>query len=74
MGIDHTRLVYRYAGRDFRLSDVDGKRDPPGAELTLRIPRSDGAVATFPSRRRYATMDVGNPKAVPWASHAYPGR
>ena len=25
MGIDHTRLVYRYAGRDFRLSDVDGK-------------------------------------------------
>jgi hypothetical protein len=25
MGIDHTRLVYRYAGRDFRLTDVDGK-------------------------------------------------
>ena len=24
MGIDHTRLVYRYAGRDFRLTDVDG--------------------------------------------------
>ena len=24
-GIDHTRLVYRYAGRDFRPSDVDGK-------------------------------------------------
>jgi hypothetical protein len=24
MGIDHTRLVYRYAGRDFRLTDIDG--------------------------------------------------
>jgi Protein of unknown function (DUF1501) len=24
MGIDHRRLVYRYAGRDFRLTDVDG--------------------------------------------------
>jgi hypothetical protein len=24
MGIDHTRLVYRYAGRDFRLTDVEG--------------------------------------------------
>jgi hypothetical protein len=25
MGIDHTRLVYRYAGRDFRLTDVGGE-------------------------------------------------
>jgi uncharacterized protein (DUF1501 family) len=25
MGIDHTRLTYRYAGRDFRLTDVDGQ-------------------------------------------------
>jgi hypothetical protein len=25
MGLDHTRLVYRYAGRDFRLTDVDGQ-------------------------------------------------
>lgn len=25
MGVDHTRLTYRYAGRDFRLTDVDGK-------------------------------------------------
>lgn len=24
MGIDHERLTYRYAGRDFRLTDVDG--------------------------------------------------
>jgi hypothetical protein len=24
MGIDQTRRVYRYAGRDFRLTDVDG--------------------------------------------------
>jgi len=25
MGIDHTRLTYRYAGRDFRLTDVHGQ-------------------------------------------------
>ena len=25
MGLDHTRLTYRYAGRDFRLTDVAGK-------------------------------------------------
>jgi hypothetical protein len=25
MGIDHTRLTYRYAGRDFRLTDVRGE-------------------------------------------------
>jgi hypothetical protein len=24
LGIDHTRLTYRYAGRDFRLTDVHG--------------------------------------------------
>jgi hypothetical protein len=25
MGIDHTRLTYRYSGRDFRLTDVAGR-------------------------------------------------
>lgn len=25
LGIDHTKLTYRYSGRDFRLTDVDGK-------------------------------------------------
>lgn len=25
LGLDHTRLTYRYAGRDFRLTDVDGE-------------------------------------------------
>lgn len=25
LGIDHTRLTYCYAGRDFRLTDVHGK-------------------------------------------------
>jgi arylsulfatase A-like enzyme len=24
MGIDHTKLTYRYSGRDFRLTDVAG--------------------------------------------------
>ena len=26
LGIDHERLTYRYAGRDFRLTDVHGTR------------------------------------------------
>jgi uncharacterized protein (DUF1501 family) len=25
MGLDHTRLTYRYSGRDFRLTDVHGR-------------------------------------------------
>jgi hypothetical protein len=25
LGLDHKRLTYRYAGRDFRLTDVSGK-------------------------------------------------
>jgi hypothetical protein len=25
LGLDHERLTYRYAGRDFRLTDVHGK-------------------------------------------------
>jgi len=25
LGIDHTRLTFRYAGRDFRLTDVAGR-------------------------------------------------
>ncbi len=25
LGMDHKRLTYRYAGRDFRLTDVHGK-------------------------------------------------
>jgi hypothetical protein len=25
MGLDHTKLTYRFQGRDFRLTDVSGK-------------------------------------------------
>jgi len=25
LGLDHTKLTYRYSGRDFRLTDVEGK-------------------------------------------------
>jgi hypothetical protein len=25
LGIDHIKLIYRYSGRDFRLTDVSGK-------------------------------------------------
>ena len=25
LGLDHTRLTYRHAGRDFRLTDVSGE-------------------------------------------------
>ncbi|WP_309712478.1 hypothetical protein [Armatimonas sp.] len=35
-GIDHTKLTYRYAGRDYRLTDVDGVR----AAKVLKDPSS----------------------------------
>jgi hypothetical protein len=25
MGVEHTRLIYRYQGRDFRLTDIHGE-------------------------------------------------
>jgi hypothetical protein len=25
LGLDHTKLTYRYSGRDFRLTDVHGR-------------------------------------------------
>ena len=33
LGIDHTKLTYRYAGRDFRLTDVYGERKDGPAGL-----------------------------------------
>ncbi len=45
MGIDHTRLTYRYAGRDFRLTDVAGRwstrssRDGTVSDRTSDPPR-----------------------------------
>jgi hypothetical protein len=27
LGIDHTKLTYRFQGRDFRLTDVAGRKD-----------------------------------------------
>ena len=43
LGIDHERLTYRYAGRDFRLTDVDG--EVVCAILSLR-----------PNRRGFASL------------------
>ena len=28
LGLDHTRLTYRHSGRDFRLTDVQGRVVP----------------------------------------------
>ena len=35
MGLDHTKLTYRFQGRDFRLTDVSGQRghEAPGLSL-----------------------------------------
>jgi hypothetical protein len=42
LGLDHERLTYRYAGRDFRLTDVPGAggagRNGTGAPQDLRMP------------------------------------
>ena len=31
LGLDHTKLTFRFQGRDFRLTDVHGERDPQAA-------------------------------------------
>ena len=36
MGLDHTRLTYRYSGRDFRLTDVYGERRQAGDRMNGR--------------------------------------
>ena len=38
LGLDHEKLTCRYAGRDFRLTDVHGNvvKDIPGCETALR--------------------------------------
>ena len=55
LGFDHERLTYRYAGRDFRLTDVSGRRGG-GILALVRHPPSlvHPPVAGFPpvSRRR----------------------
>ena len=35
LGFDHTKLTYRYAGRDFRLTDVEGNGGPGTAGVTV---------------------------------------
>ena len=40
MGIDHTKLTYRYSGRDFRLTDVVRQRDPRDHRVGARRLRS----------------------------------
>ncbi|HCQ83144.1 MAG TPA: hypothetical protein DIV36_00895, partial [Verrucomicrobiales bacterium] len=41
-GLDHERLTYRYAGRDFRLTDVDGKVVQPILRQTIMGSQSVG--------------------------------
>jgi hypothetical protein len=41
LGLDHERLTYRYAGRDFRLTDIHGRvvnGDPGLEELAIPWP------------------------------------
>ncbi len=35
LGLDHERLTYRYAGRDFSLTDVDGRVVQPILRQTI---------------------------------------
>ena len=42
LGLDHERLTYRYAGRDFRLTDVDGKVVQPILRQTIMGSQSVG--------------------------------
>ncbi len=45
MGLDHTKLTYRHAGRDYRLTDVHGKVVEAGAAMTPTTRRDDSPQA-----------------------------
>ena len=62
MGVDHTKLTYRYAGRDFRLTDVlwrsgerhSGIRRSHSNEAYCDFSRSPSSPAAAPRRARSA--------------------
>jgi len=48
LGLDHERLTYRYAGRDFRLTDVHGEV----AKKSSRVEDATRGRPVLPGRRR----------------------
>src|SRR5262249_52947009 len=66
-GIEHTKLTYRYSGRDFRLTDVAGNvlhdllayRGPPGPQA------GQEARVTAPAQTGPAPLPMGRPAATP---------
>ena len=55
LGLEHTKLTFRFQGRDFRLTDVEGKWSPScWRESDLRLNISNFALAV-----RIASSDVG---------------
>ena len=68
LGLDHTRLTYRHAGRDFRLTDVHGNAVKASSYMTMTyinknsVPRRDAARIAPPAWTRQDGTDVwGNP-------------
>ncbi len=65
LGFDHEKLTYRYAGRDFRLTDVHGKR----GEGIDRVTR-DSSLGVRPTPARSASE--GSKRAPLLASERTP--
>ncbi len=79
MGIDHTKLVYRYAGRDFRLTDVDGNVVTAVAELSEPATRgcAKGLQSAIMDSRRCRVPNQTGPPIQPLFSqsiHAHSDR
>ena len=47
MGLDHEQLTYRYAGRDFRLTDVAGNVPGTFSPKSLLVTKSNTIASTF---------------------------
>ena len=45
LGIDHTRLTYRYQGRDFRLTDVAGRGGQADSGVAVCLSKTQTAEA-----------------------------
>jgi hypothetical protein len=37
LGLEHTKLTYRFQGRDYRLTDVSGEVDCADIDVTARV-------------------------------------
>ena len=72
MGIDHTRLVYRYAGRDFRLTDVDGEVVTQVLDALMSLTPGEASATDSNFSGHSPASAAGRSRAPRWAGRRRP--